>query len=99
MRVVWKFPLHPGPNTLQLPKGAIVLSVAAQGQDVVLWAYVDPDPDVPKETRTFVAFATGSQFDEGPIGPFIGTVRMPVDPIFAPLLPELVYHVFEGDPA
>lgn len=98
MRVIWKYPLNPGVNTLQLPAGATVLSVAAQGQDVVLWAYVDPDPNTPKEPRTFVAFATGEKFDDDPIGPFIGTVRMPVDPIFAALVPELVFHVFERDP-
>lgn len=56
MRVVWKFPLGviPGVTTLHLPIGAVTLSVGAQGQDVVLWVYVDPDPDRPTETRTFV---------------------------------------------
>lgn len=98
MRVVWKFLLGPGVTTLHLPKGAITLSAGAQGQDVFLWAYVDPDPNIPKEDRTFVAVGTGTQFEEGPIGPFIGTVHVPVDPILAAFLPEMVFHVFERDP-
>lgn len=42
---------------------------------------------------------TGARFEDGPIGPFIGTVRMTTDPVFAGLgLPELAFHVFERDP-
>jgi len=37
MTQVWKFVLQPG-ISLSMPKGAEILSVASQGNDICLWA-------------------------------------------------------------
>lgn len=61
-RVVWKYPLNAVEHQyLELPKGADILTVQTQGEGPQLWALVNPDPDIPKETRHIHIMATGEQ--------------------------------------
>ncbi len=87
-RVVWKYPLKPSRNELDVPAGARVLAARVQGDAGVLWMAVDPA--APTETREFGVFATGEPL---PIGPksYVDTL------LFAG--GHLVFHVFElGSP-
>jgi hypothetical protein len=85
--VIWKFKLRPWTIFIDLPKDAQVLSVGAQGDDVVAWVRCDPWTDY--EARLLAAHPTGV-----PIPPalldaqFVGTVQMD---------DGLVFHVFYGD--
>lgn len=81
-QVIWKFTLLPTNKTVQMPRGARVLSVGVQGDDIVLWAIVEPTNKT--ESRFFHVIPTGSPmviYDTK----FIGTVQMG----------PLVFHVFE----
>ncbi len=70
---IWKFPVSIDDHfTLQMPRGAKVLSVGVQATPQAgpprpadqrevpfLWALVDPDPDLGTETRHFLLAGTG----------------------------------------
>ena len=60
---VWKFTVEPDRSVIRMPQGAQVISVAAQGDHVCLWALVDPD--APVEDREFIPVMTGEAIDEG----------------------------------
>lgn len=85
MKSVWKFQIpvddHP---VMNLPVGASILSVAFQGEDLVLWALVDPDAD--KEPRRLRVAGTGHAIEESDLR-FIGTA--------VHTRTGLVFHVFE----
>lgn len=58
MRRVWKWTLPAaGRCTLPMPRGAEVLAVQVQREDVALWAVVDPDAE--SEPRSFITVGTG----------------------------------------
>ncbi len=84
--VIWKFTLRPWSIFVDLPKGAEVLSVGAQGPDVVVWAMINPD--ALRVKRKLAALPTGQ-----PVPPalretrFVGTAQMD---------DGLVFHVFDG---
>ena len=40
---VWKYGLHTGRQTIQMPAGAQIVSAQMQGSSPCIWALVDPD--------------------------------------------------------
>lgn len=81
---IWKFTLEPVCE-LQMPEGATVLSVGVQGENICLWAMVNPD--APKVTRSFVGFGTGHEVTDATCLEFIGTALLHGG--------SLVFHIFE----
>lgn len=59
MRTIWKYtPLSfPQPMPIEMPKGARILKVGAQNENLVFWALVDPAAE--KEKREFFLIGTG----------------------------------------
>ena len=55
-RIVYKYPLNPGMTTLSLPTRATLLHVAYQGEQLQLWALVNPAS--PIDERTVLVQAT-----------------------------------------
>lgn len=86
MRTVWKYEI-PGTDrfTLELPKGARLLSIQPQGNQVCLWALVDPAQ--PKEARLFRLAGTGHPIEELDRLTFVATFQIHGG--------ALVFHVFE----
>jgi hypothetical protein len=83
MKTIWKYKLAPR-TELEMPAGAVVLTVGAQGEDVVIWALINSDAQN-TEKRTFVDMGTGHHAPEGTMQ-FIGTVQVDSG---------LVFHIFE----
>lgn len=73
MKTVWKYTMsvESEAQTFAMPKGAIVLSTAAQGGMPVIWAEVEKDQ--PMEDRHFAAIMTGQDFERPSNFRFIGT--------------------------
>jgi hypothetical protein len=85
---VYKYTLQPRRvQHLLMPAGARLLSVGAQGEDVVLWAAVTVDESTLSQ-REVVVVATGEAMTihEQRLR-FVGTVQRPNG---------LVFHVFDG---
>lgn len=81
MRTIYKYQVLPGSYTM-MPKDAVILSVGAQGLNIVVWALVDDDmPRVPRLVRVH---PTGDLVLHS--APFIGTVQM---------ADGLVFHLFD----
>jgi len=83
MRTIWKFPIPADGGTVQMPKGAEVLSVGLQGNDIQVWALVDPSKST--TPRHFHVRGTGHACSIAG-EKFIGTI---FDGSF-------VWHVFDG---
>ena len=63
MRAIWKYTLDvKAYNNVEMPKGAVVVYVAAQYERPTLWVLVDPHAE--KEIRSFGMVATGQAWDE-----------------------------------
>ena len=87
-QIIFKYPLEPGENQIEMPQNPQFLSVGYQAHDkVVLWAMVNPNS--PRQLQTFHVVPTGVPFDVA-WDKFIGTVQMPSP------LGELVFHVLHG---
>jgi hypothetical protein len=85
-RTIWKFPLNTINTDVEMPKGARVLSVQAQDNEIFLWAEVTPtEKDV---TRYFDVFPTGAPLPERPGQIYLGTVLLHGG--------KLVFHVYEN---
>lgn len=96
---IWKFTVHPGVFTQDMPAGAEILSVQTQlGKDgsgspwqtlqPMMWAMVDPQNM--REKRKFVTVGTGNEIPpEARLGRhnFLGTFQLPDQ--------GLVFHLFE----
>lgn len=78
-RVIWKYELAPF-TRLQLPRGAQVLHVGGQEDEVVMWAAVAPD--APKVEREFRIVATGHDFDPDEVASYHGTAHLENGPVF-----------------
>lgn len=91
MLSVFKYPLTPGFNTLQLPVGSKILHIHHQTLELdshlMLWALVNPK--VPIEDREFYVAMTGEDIEvrEGCLLEYIGTAHM--------FGGKLVVHAFE----
>lgn len=84
-RTIHKFELTAESEfTVEMPRGAKVLSVGVQREVVCLWVLVDTDN--PKDERTFLIWGTGHSIDSD-TGTYIGTVILQDGAI--------VWHVFE----
>ena len=85
-RMIWKFPLKTdGHQPVEMPNGAILLTVAEQFGAIWLWAEVDPDE--PKVNRNIFVYATGHAIPDDP-GEFVGSVLL--------LGGSLVFHIYGG---
>lgn len=88
MKQIWKFPIPSEGNTVTMPKGAQVLSVEAQGLEIMAWAVVDLD--APLVQHHFPVYGTGHLIEaQDDVLPFIGTV----------LIDPWVWHIFDGGEA
>lgn len=91
-KTIWKYVLVPKKGTfnilIDIPKGATVLTAREQGDDICIWAEVNPDEPF-KETRIFEVFGTGHEMpiDMGIDRKYIGTASI--------LGGGLIFHVYE----
>lgn len=86
MTTIWKFQVRiEDAFTLEMPKGAKILSVQTQGNTPCLWAMVDPQAE--KQKRYFSVFGTGFPFEIGDHLTFVGTFQIHGG--------SLVFHLFE----
>lgn len=85
MTTIYKYLLKPDQDCYQLPQGAEILSAGAQGDDLCVWAKVDPDK--PLTNFFFEVFGTGHEMKppKGGERKFLQTVFMG----------SLVWHVFQ----
>jgi len=85
MSRIWKYELAiTDEQTLEMPRGAKVLSVANQGGKLCLWAEVDQSERI--VVRHFLIVGTGHQITEDfELRKFVGSV----------LIDPFVWHVFE----
>lgn len=81
-RAVWKFDVS-NSVTLDMPIGAKILSVQAQGAEICMWALVNTDAKT--EKRNFVVYGTGYEIPGGRMS-YVGTAQ---------IAGGLVFHVFE----
>jgi hypothetical protein len=79
---IWKYILGPD-ETIQMPKGAVILTAQEQYGEVAVWACVDPT-ETELTPRRFVTPGTGHDIAEGSLQ-YISTVQ----------LGSLVFHIFE----
>ncbi len=83
-KTIWKYELQmKDQQTIEMPKGAELLSVQVQFGIPVLWALVNPDAEL--VSRRIGTHGTGHSIQHG--GRFIGTYQV--------CNGELVFHVFE----
>lgn len=84
--VIWKFDLERTlKQTIEMPKGAIILSVGMQNGEIKLWAACDPTEE--DRQRTFYLCGTGQSTVDDPWVRFRGTV----------MDGDFVWHVFARD--
>lgn len=57
MKIIYKYTVEVGSNSIEMPKGARILHVVAQGEKVQLWALVETEHI--DEMRHFRVFGTG----------------------------------------
>jgi hypothetical protein len=91
--VVWKYRLTTDlPCVVEMPGGARPLYVGTQGNDLFVWALVNPGV-TRKQGRRFFVYGTGHPImTDSPYDPhYIGSTQMHVGPGV-----ELVWHVFES---
>lgn len=93
MRRIWKYPLEMKKSqTIELPEGAKILSCISQGDQVVIYADVDDNPELECPPVEFYIIGTGN-----PVVKSDGT-NIPVDATFLGTVTThddcLVWHVF-----
>lgn len=85
-RTIWKFPIELTfeMQLIELPKPARILSAGVQGNDIVIWAVVDPEAE--PQNRLVQVVPTGG--------------RVPADATFlnTVFMGAFVFHVFEVKP-
>ena len=84
---IWKYPIEAtGEQILEVPKGAIFLTVQTQRGTPQIWALCEPDE--PKERRMIAMYGTGHLIPSNP-GKYIGTFQIGDG--------KLVFHIFEPE--
>lgn len=83
-RTIWKFLIDPVSLEGRLPAGAKILTAREQGEQICVWAEVDPA--APMMTRRFAVYGTGHEMPDNP-GAYIGTAMLHGG--------SLVFHVYE----
>lgn len=76
-RTIWKYPLpakYYGDFELELPDGAVFLSLQVQRGVPCLWAMVDPS--APKVRETFKWLLTGDEVPTGTDWGYVGLVQL-----------------------
>ena len=76
MTEIWKYPLRPGSNCIEMPAVVSFLSVEFQGEQLYLWCWVTPRAEV--ESYHILATATGIPLPDNRLrGPsaYIGTAQ------------------------
>jgi hypothetical protein len=87
MKTVWKYILDVVDyQQIDMPRGAEILSVQAQGGTACIWVLVDPTND--KELRGVHMHGTGHPIDIAGHGRFVGTFQL--------LDGRLVLHLWEA---
>ena len=87
MKAIWKFPFDITDNiTIEMPRGAIPLQVAAQNDVACMWACVDTE--APKESRRFKLRGTGHNADTIDPSKHVGTLFL--------YSGALVFHMFDA---
>lgn len=82
-RVIWKWSLgRLGEQVIEIPRGAMVLTVQKQHGAPQIWAYCDPTE--PKEAIVISVIGTGIDIPAHP-GDYIGTIQEG----------EFVWHIFK----
>jgi len=84
MKTIYKYEVHPGEFSLNLPEGAIFLHCAEQGNTSQAWFEVD-DLSYAGTTRYFESVATGGRVPEG--SEYLGT--------FTRHGGEFVWHLYD----
>lgn len=85
MKTIYKYKLNVGPNKIDLPVGAQILTAQMQpGLGIMLWAVVQPGSVILGQERYFNVYGTGFILPEV-YGKYISTVQDR----------GLVWHVFE----
>ena len=84
-RTIWKFSLtFPGKAEVSMPAGAKVLLAREQGNNICVWAEVDPNAN--PMIRQFAVYGTGNPMPANP-GRCIGTAML--------FNGAAVYHFYE----
>lgn len=85
-KTIWKYEISPEKVSIEMPKGAEILSVQIQDGNPCIWALVNPKNE-PKE-KVIEIFRTGHEIPcDGIVRNFIGTFQM--------FGGNLVFHLFE----
>ena len=89
IKQVWKFEITPKQTTLEMPKGAEILTIQLQNEKPCIWALVNPENA--KELRHFEVYGTGANIncDIGIERIYRGTFQ--INNLNMPL----VFHLFE----
>ena len=78
MKTIYKYELQVETNDVEMPKGAEIIHVAAQGERIFLWAMVDTDflvDEMQWETRPIVVLGTGMDATGVDAEDHIGTIH------------------------
>lgn len=84
---IWKFVITPSNSMVEIPIGAEILTIQAQGENPCIWAMVDPSKKT--EIRQFDVFGTGHDIIDN-----MGFERKYIN-TFQLYGGALVFHLFE----
>lgn len=90
MNRIYKYPLAVDDvQEIEMPSGAMVLTVQAQDEIPCIWALVDTSPDLVKTKRRFRTYGTGHPMEDLEKFPrYVGTYQLRGG--------ALVFHVFSN---
>lgn len=85
MKTIWKYGFDTLDSwTFTMPRGAVLLTVAAQFDAACLWALVDPEQ--PSVERKILIYGTGHSIERN--DPYVGTYQLAGG--------SLIFHVFDA---
>lgn len=83
MNLIHKQVIHPWISSYEIPRGADIIKVDWQGDDICIWYSFNIRDRDSLQTRNFQAVPTGTQYDEKMT--YVGTA----------VSKSLVFHLFE----